>query len=65
MCYFEEGGMQCGTLKSVVWYFEQGCVSLEKGGVLLYIDQCVTLYRWVSYFEKFGVLLHIGRRVTL
>ena len=40
----------CGTLKRVVWYF-------EEGGVVLWRGWCGTLKRVVRYFEEGGVVI--------
>ena len=47
-----------GTLKSVVWYF-------EEGGVVLWRGWCGTLKRVVWYFEEGSVVLWRGWRGTL
>ena len=47
-----------GTLKRVVWYF-------EEGGVVLWRGRCGTLKRAVWYFEEGGVVLWRGWYGTL
>ena len=69
-----------GTLKRVVWYFEEGgvvlwrgwCGTLKKvmwyfeyGGVILWRGWCGTLNRVVCYFEEGDVVLWRWCRCTL
>ena len=54
--------MWCGTLKRVVWYFEEGGIwyfedagmrlNMEEGGMVLCIGMFGTLKRVVWYFEE-------------
>ena len=70
----------CGTLKRVVWYFEEGGVVhwsgwyctlkrvmwyFEEGGVVLWRWWCGTLKRVMLYFEEGVVVLWRGRCDTL
>ena len=69
-----------GTLKTVVWYFEEGCVVLwrglcgilkrvvwyfEEGGVVLWRGLCGTLNSVVWYSEEGGMVLWRGWYGTL
>ena len=56
---------RCGTLKRAVWYFKNGGVILEEGGVILWRGWCDTLKRVMWYFGDGGVVLWRGWCATL